>query len=103
MSREWDLRGRVRAARQPARPGRWHNRTVTRWPRKERSPKRITLDKHSFLTDLTQRSAWAFRFGLVRRAARYTQSVPARSSPSRRSVVCIIATSDARLSLSSRQ
>jgi hypothetical protein len=32
----------------------------------------------------------------------YTQSVPARSSPSRRSVVCIIATSDAPHNLSSR-
>ncbi|MEA2909879.1 MAG: putative transposase [Bradyrhizobium sp.] len=39
---------------------------------------------------------------IVRRAARYTHSVPARSSRSRRSAVCIIATSVARLNLLSR-
>jgi hypothetical protein len=30
---------------------------VAQCPRNERSPKRITLDRHSSLTDLTQRSA----------------------------------------------
>src|SRR5258707_15744583 len=31
----------------------------------EDSPNRISLDRHSSLTDLTQRSAYAFRFGLL--------------------------------------
>src|SRR5258707_969221 len=33
--------------------------------RNEDSPNRISLDRHSSLTDLTQRSAYAFRFGLL--------------------------------------
>ena len=32
--------------------------------RNEASPKRMSLDKHSCRTELTQRSAKAFRFGL---------------------------------------
>src|SRR5260370_12529832 len=33
--------------------------------RRDDSPNRISLDRHSSLTDLTQRSAYEFRFGLL--------------------------------------
>jgi hypothetical protein len=39
----------------------------------ERSPKGMIFDKHSSLTDRTQRSAWAFKFGL--RAGKRTVSM----------------------------
>src|SRR5450759_1440022 len=59
--------------------------------RKERSPKRMIFDKHSSFTDLTQRSAYAFKFGL--RAGRGSVLTPPDSIIARKEMVYFVSRS----------
>jgi hypothetical protein len=62
-----------------------HNVSLTA-RRKERSPKRMSFDKHSSFADLTRRSEYAFKFGLragVAASSRAPTRVPSRQQDCR--------------------